>query len=266
MTGTAPNRKPPMLTAALVYHHAGLNVIPVDATKKPLVRWKEFQTRRVTVEELHEWYAQHPLAGIAFVCGAVSGRVVVDLDPRHADPSWLEHFRRVVRPTPTLQTPRGGLHFHFQSPEPAHIKVTALRPGLDYQGEGACAILPPTTTIAGTYTWLGGWRAQPPLTPLPYPVRHFLEAWDRERAREEQRAAAPRRGSGGAGRGRRLELDQVLPRLRKLRWHGNQGEACCPAHDDRAPSLSVKRAHDGPILLYCFGGCSFEQIVRALDL
>ncbi len=39
----------------------------------------------------------------------------------------------------------------------------------------------------------------------------------------------------------------------------------CPAHDDRTPSLGVK--HDGSkVLLNCYAGCDFENIVGALDL
>jgi hypothetical protein len=29
------------------------------------------------------------------------------------------------------------------------------------------------------------------------------------------------------------------------RWHGSYGTACCPAHDDRRPSLSVSDGPDG---------------------
>jgi hypothetical protein len=34
--------------------------------------------------------------------------------------------------------------------------------------------------------------------------------------------------------------------------------ACCPAHDDRNPSLSVRRAPDGRVLVHCFAGCSLH--------
>ena len=40
----------------------------------------------------------------------------------------------------------------------------------------------------------------------------------------------------------------------------------CPAHDDRSPSLSIRDGHDGRVLLYCFAGCTFAQIVAALHL
>lgn len=38
---------------------------------------------------------------------------------------------------------------------------------------------------------------------------------------------------------------------------------CCPAHDDRSPSLSITDS-DNNILLHCFAGCTFEEITCAL--
>jgi putative DNA primase/helicase len=40
----------------------------------------------------------------------------------------------------------------------------------------------------------------------------------------------------------------------------------CPAHSDQTPSLSVADASDGRVLVKCFAGCSFHQIVAALGL
>jgi hypothetical protein len=42
----------------------------------------------------------------------------------------------------------------------------------------------------------------------------------------------------------------------------------CPGplhkHGDRNPSLSVKDGAGGKLLLHCFAGCSFEEIMAAL--
>lgn len=48
------------------------------------------------------------------------------------------------------------------------------------------------------------------------------------------------------------------------RWSGNQGVACCPAHDDRTPSLSLADGADGRLLLHCHAGCAFTDIQAAL--
>ncbi len=47
-------------------------------------------------------------------------------------------------------------------------------------------------------------------------------------------------------------------------WHGHYGSARCPAHDDQLPSLSLANGHDGRLLLYCYAGCSFKEIIQAL--
>ncbi|AMK21770.1 DUF7146 domain-containing protein [Sphingobium sp. TKS] len=39
---------------------------------------------------------------------------------------------------------------------------------------------------------------------------------------------------------------------------------CCPAHDDRTPSLSVTLGRKA-ILFHCFAGCSNEEVIAALD-
>lgn len=41
---------------------------------------------------------------------------------------------------------------------------------------------------------------------------------------------------------------------------------CCPAHEDRSPSMTLRELEDGRILLHCFAGCSVEQILGVLGL
>ncbi|MCZ2203319.1 DUF7146 domain-containing protein [Bartonella sp. A05] len=48
-------------------------------------------------------------------------------------------------------------------------------------------------------------------------------------------------------------------------WNGHTGLACCPAHDDQRPSLSISYGYDGRLLLYCHAGCEFAEIVNALE-
>lgn len=47
------------------------------------------------------------------------------------------------------------------------------------------------------------------------------------------------------------------------KWSGSKGMACCPAHNDRTPSLSVSLGR-GAILLHCFAGCDQESVLAAL--
>ena len=59
---------------------------------------------------------------------------------------------------------------------------------------------------------------------------------------------------------------EVLPKLRKVRATSDGWGACCPAHEDENPSLSIAAGDGGKILLYCHAGCSFVQLVQALRL
>lgn len=54
-------------------------------------------------------------------------------------------------------------------------------------------------------------------------------------------------------------LDRVH-RLGRDRW-----KACCPAHDDRSPSLAIRDA-DGRLLVHCFAGCSTDAVLAAAGL
>jgi hypothetical protein len=56
-----------------------------------------------------------------------------------------------------------------------------------------------------------------------------------------------------------------LTRALKGTWHGTYGTACCPAHGDRSPSLSIRDGDDGRLLLRCFAGCSYEVVRDTLQ-
>lgn len=59
---------------------------------------------------------------------------------------------------------------------------------------------------------------------------------------------------------------EFLSLLKKVKASSSgQYTACCPAHDDQDPSLSV-RFENNNILLHCHAGCSYEEILAALSL
>jgi hypothetical protein len=62
-------------------------------------------------------------------------------------------------------------------------------------------------------------------------------------------------------------IDNVLSGLDRVRRTGaSSWVARCPAHDDRNPSLAIRETEDGRALLHCFGGCSVDAVLRALNL
>lgn len=65
-------------------------------------------------------------------------------------------------------------------------------------------------------------------------------------------------------------LDRVLDVLTSLeckpRHSGTGWSAKCPAHPDKAPSLSVSEGADGKALLNCHAGCRHDDVAKALGL
>jgi hypothetical protein len=60
---------------------------------------------------------------------------------------------------------------------------------------------------------------------------------------------------------------KLLDRLEKVKQTGpDKWQALCPAHEDRSPSLSVREADDGTILLKCWAGCGAAEVVGAVGL
>jgi len=61
--------------------------------------------------------------------------------------------------------------------------------------------------------------------------------------------------------------DKILPLLDKVKPKGdNSWLACCPAHDDKNPSLGITEK-DGILLLHCFShDCNVSDIVHAVGL
>ncbi len=64
----------------------------------------------------------------------------------------------------------------------------------------------------------------------------------------------------------RHSLEDTARRICESRggkWSGTKGMACCPAHGDRTPSLSVSLGQKA-ILFHCFAGCDQQSVLAAL--
>ena len=59
--------------------------------------------------------------------------------------------------------------------------------------------------------------------------------------------------------------DALLSRLDRVKGRNGSWVACCPAHDDKSPSLSI-REHEGKVLVHCFAGCEVADVVAAVGL
>jgi len=64
-----------------------------------------------------------------------------------------------------------------------------------------------------------------------------------------------------------MNINQLITNLDKARKTGDgKWLACCPAHEDRSPSLGITQADNGKILIHCFAGCDVSNIVSSIGL
>ncbi len=61
-------------------------------------------------------------------------------------------------------------------------------------------------------------------------------------------------------------LASVLERLDHPAPSAHGYVACCPAHEDRNPSLSIDETADGVVLIHCHAGCTCKEILASLGL
>lgn len=61
-------------------------------------------------------------------------------------------------------------------------------------------------------------------------------------------------------------FEAILARLSGVVHHGDWTQAQCPAHNDDRSSLSLSIGDDGRVLVKCFAGCKFADIVQTIGL
>ena len=63
------------------------------------------------------------------------------------------------------------------------------------------------------------------------------------------------------------KLDNFVSRLSKAKRTGNDSWiACCPAHADKSPSMTVREVEDGMLLVHCFAGCGIDEIAGSIGM
>ena len=64
-----------------------------------------------------------------------------------------------------------------------------------------------------------------------------------------------------------MSAANLLNRLSRVKKTGaDRWMACCPAHQDKTASLSIKDLPDGRVLLHCFAGCDPDSVLAAIGL
>jgi hypothetical protein len=183
---------PPGLTAALNYLRLGFSIVPqLPGKKHPRVKWKQFQERPPTEEEVRCWFRRWPPAGVAVVLGAVSGLFAIDVDGEQADAALRERLGGEPAAPKVLSGSGKPCRYHlfFRAPGlPTRAKITPWHPNLEFRGDRGVIVLPPSLHMSGNcYAWAAGRSLDDlPLPELPAPVLEALA----ERAARDGRAAA----------------------------------------------------------------------------
>jgi len=129
----------------------GFSVIPVGRDKKPLIDWKEFQTRYPSPEELEKWFSDGK-NNIAIVTGPISEIAVLDIDGEEGEES-IKQNKLYLPPAPCVKTGK-GYHYYFKYQNGVR-NFTRRYPGIDLRGEGGYVLAPPSVHPSGAiYEWI----------------------------------------------------------------------------------------------------------------
>ncbi|MDD3927549.1 MAG: bifunctional DNA primase/polymerase [bacterium] len=161
-----------MVGAALRYVKLGLSVIPVYGKTPPkLFRWKTYQQRLPTREEITHWFTvKYPNANIAIITGHVSGIIALDVD----NPVALRDRHLPITPAQftgrMCADGRPGRHYIFSHPGGVAYKTLAdiegTNSGLDIRADGGYIVVWPSIHLdtGRQYMWsdeLSPWNVEP---------------------------------------------------------------------------------------------------------
>jgi hypothetical protein len=128
--------------AALEFHKAGLNVIPVitDEKRPPRsFRWRRWQKDRQTGRDLDRFRSRYPDYGTAVILGGPGGLVDLDVDGEDGE----MHLSDICLPVPEtaeFASPRGRHRLYRSSVRLS--RQIGLRPHLDLLGTGYVVVPP----------------------------------------------------------------------------------------------------------------------------
>lgn len=201
--------------AALEWMRAGCSVIPIraDGTKKPLIKWEPYQSRRASEAEIRQWFTGTEY-GIGIVCGAISGGLeLAELEGRATTGESFDKIQEAAdvefdnwdkwvlgHRTYAEHTPSGGIHLLYRIGDgvvPGNTKIAnnaANECLAETRGEGGYVIVAPT---GGKVHSTGeDWRAINGCLPagiatIPFSLRNELHGV-LKKALDERPAPPPR--------------------------------------------------------------------------
>lgn len=199
-----------------------------------------------------QWWRMWPRANVGIVTGALSGLVVLDVDPRHEGIKSLSALMRRYGSLPDtleVRTGGGGYHLLFTHPGGDTLLRNAAEldglPGLDVRGDGGYIVAAPSLHASGAFY---EWGNNEPLAALP---GWTLQLLSRERGVAPRPYAPLEIATGEAAKEGEHWLDKAIDRAQEgnrnhtafwlatqLRDNGlamEQAEAYMLAYADRVP-------------------------------
>jgi putative DNA primase/helicase len=155
---------------AAIWVNSGVSVTPIkpDQTKRPSVRWGEFQVKAPTIPLVEEWWGNGQQYGLALICGAVSGNLeMLELEGRgctathlteiqnRMDEAGIGHIWDLLNGPSgySEMSPSGGVHLLYRITDhkvPGNSKIAKDEDGLvlcETRGEGGYVIVAPTSGL-----------------------------------------------------------------------------------------------------------------------
>lgn len=140
---------------AKTYLDKGWSVFPVILSKakdgkiikRPAVAWKEYQTRKPTDKELHNWFDDGQYNAIGLATGKVSNVVVVDVDSKKK-PDFRELNSSFI-----VNTISGGWHYYYKWTHEMRNATKIDGKDMDFRADGGYTVLPPSQLGDSKYKW-----------------------------------------------------------------------------------------------------------------
>jgi putative DNA primase/helicase len=143
----------PLFDYALKYFSLGFSVLPLGVKgKRAVVAWKKYETEKMNINDIDEWWSKWPDANIGIITGTINKLLVLDVDGDEGRQSLKIASNNVPINTVTARSSRGK-HYYFRE-ERAFSSYIGFLPGMDIRCEGALIVAPPSIHASGkVYEW-----------------------------------------------------------------------------------------------------------------
>jgi hypothetical protein len=202
--------KKTILDWAMEYRSKGINPVKVLYKGKFPAKgetWEEYQTERVTIERLEEWFGPDACFGnISAVTGPISsGLTVLDFDSEKTYRWWSDRNQELAAELPTSTSGR-GYHIFFRSA--LNKDDTSSYQDMDLKAKGLISLPPSMHKSGKRYKWLvplpGNISELPLLNPLDWNLEEFTDGDDGSEGSEGL--------DGKEGVGKRVgKIEELMP-------------------------------------------------------